>query len=82
PAGRTRSRAKALERLYNFVMSYSHIEEMAVEDTATPDEAEMLVERLSSKYPKERIYRSKMTPAIGTHTGPGLLLVTVLGDKG
>jgi DegV family protein with EDD domain len=82
PAGRTRSRAKALERLYNFVMSYSHIEEMAVEDTATPDEAEMLVERLSSKYPKERIYRSKTTPVIGTHTGPGLLLVTVLGDKG
>ena len=81
PAGRTRSRAKAIERLYNFVMSYSHIEEMAVEDTATPDEAEMLVERLSSKFPKERIYRSKMTPAIGTHTGPGLLLVAILGDR-
>ncbi|GAI61569.1 unnamed protein product, partial [marine sediment metagenome] len=74
PAGRTRSRAKAIERLYNFVMSYSYIEEMAVEDTATPDEADMLVERLSFKFPKERIYRSKMTPAIGTHTGPGLLL--------
>ena len=81
PAGRTRSRAKAIERLYNFVMSYSHIEEMAVEDTATPDEAEMLVERLSFKFPKERIYRSKMTPAIGTHTGPGLLLVAILGDR-
>ena len=81
PAGRTRSRAKAIERLYNFVMSYSYIEEMAVEDTATPDEAEMLVKRLSSKFPKERIYRSKMTPAIGTHTGPGLLLVAILGDK-
>jgi len=81
PAGRTRSRAKAIERLYNFVMSYSYIEEMAVEDTATPDEAEMLVERLSFKFPKERIYRSKMTPAIGTHTGPGLLLVAILGDR-
>ena len=81
PAGRTRSRAKAIERFYDFAMSYAHIEEMAVEDTACPDEAEALVKRLSSKFPKERIYRSKMTPVIGTHTGPGLLLVAVLGDK-
>lgn len=82
PAGRTRSRAKAIDRLYDFTLSYSYIEEMAVEDTACPDEAEALVERLSSRFPRERIYRSKMTPAIGTHTGPGLLLVAVLGDKG
>jgi len=81
PAGRARSRAKAIERLYDFAMSYSYIEEMAVEDTACPDEAEVLVERLGAKFPKERIYRSKMTPAIGTHTGPGLLLVAVHGDK-
>jgi len=81
PAGRTRSRAKAIERLYNFAMSYSYIEEMAVEDAACPDEAEALVERLSPKFPKERIYRSKTTPTIGTHTGPGLLLVAILGDR-
>jgi len=54
---------------------------MAVEDTACPNEADALVERLSAKFPKERIYHSKMTPAIGTHTGPGLLLVAMLGDK-
>ena len=82
PTGRTRSRAKAIERLYNFAMDYSHIEEIAVEDAACSDDAELLVERLSPKFPKERIYRSKTTPAIGTHTGPGLLLVAVLGDKG
>ena len=82
PAGRTRSRAKAIDRLYDFAMGFSHIEEMAVEDTATPDEAEALVERLSSIFPRERIYRSKMTPAIGTHTGPRLLLVAVQGDRG
>jgi len=81
PAGRTRSRAKAIEHLYNFVMSYSHIEEIAIEDAACPDEAEMLAERLNSKFPKARIYRSGTTPVIGTHTGPGLLLVSVLGDR-
>jgi len=81
PAGRTRSRAKAIDYLCNFAMSYSHIEEIAVEDAACPDEAEMLVERLSAKFPKEQIYRSRTTPVIGTHTGPGLLLVAVLGDR-
>jgi len=81
PAGRTRSRAKAIDYLYNFAMGYSHIEEMVVEDAACPDDAELLVERLGSKFPKERIYRSKTTPVIGTHTGPGLLLVAILGDR-
>jgi len=81
PVGRTRSRAKAIQRLYEFALSYSHIDEMAVEDTACPDEAEVLVQRLSTRFPKERTYRSKMTPAIGAHTGPGLLLVAILGDK-
>ncbi|GAH56930.1 unnamed protein product, partial [marine sediment metagenome] len=81
PAGRTRSRAKAIDYLYDFAVSYSHIEEIAVEDAACPDDAELLVERLGSKFPKERIYRSKTTPVIGTHTGPGLLLVAILGDR-
>ena len=81
PFARERSRAKAIDHLYNFAMSFSHIDGIAVEDAATPGEAEMLVERFSSKIPKECIYRSKTTPVIGTHTGPHVLLVSVLGDK-
>jgi DegV family protein with EDD domain len=81
PAGRTRSRAKAIERLYDFAINYSYIEEMAIEDAACPEDAEALVERLSSKFPKERVYRSKTTPAIGAYTGPGLLLIAILGDR-
>ncbi|MGD9118613.1 MAG: DegV family protein [Dehalococcoidia bacterium] len=81
PAGRTRSRAKAIDRLYEFAAGYTNIEEMAVEDTVCPEEAEALRERLGAIFPKERIYRSRMTPVIGTHTGPGLLLVVIMGDK-
>ena len=81
PAGRTRSRAKAIDYLYDFAVSYSHIEEIAIEDAACSDDAERLVERLSPKFPKGCFYRSKTTPVIGTHTGPGLLLLAVLGDK-
>ena len=78
---RTRSRAKAIERLYDFAMSFSNIEEMAIEDATTPDEAEALAERLSTKFPKEHIYRAKVSPVVGTHVGPHVLSVAVLGDK-
>lgn len=81
PAGRTRSRAKAVDRLVEHVAGFERIDELAVENTACPDEAETLIERLGALHPKERIYRSKMTPVIGAHTGPGLLLVAALGDR-
>jgi len=80
PAAKQRSRDKAIDYLYNFAMSYSYIEEIAIEYASTLDEVEMLAERLDLKFPKERIYRSRASPVIGTHTGPGLLIVSVLGD--
>jgi DegV family protein with EDD domain len=81
PAGRARSRSKAIDALYDFAAGHSHIEELAVEDAACPEDSDMLVKRLSAIFPEERIYRSRTTPVIGTHTGPGLLLVAVMGDK-
>jgi DegV family protein with EDD domain len=81
PISRERSRVKALESLFNFASSYSKIEEIAVEYATAVDEAEILIERLGSIFPGERIFRSKATPVIGTHTGPGLLVLSVLGDK-
>ena len=81
PCGRERSRVKAIEHLFNFAMSYSHIEAMAVEYATAIDEAKMLIERFSAKIAKEQIYLSRVGPVIGTHTGPSLIVVTVLGDK-
>ncbi len=81
PLGRERSRAKALGHIYQFATGYTHIEEMAVEDATTPDETNAFIERLSVIYPKERIYRSKVSPVIGTNVGPRVIGVAVLGDK-
>jgi len=81
PAGRARSRAKAIDLLYDFAASYSHIEEIAVEVAACLDDSDLLAERLGAIFPKERIYRARTTPVIGTHTGPGCLMVSILGDK-
>ena len=80
-AGRTRSRRKAVDLLVDFVRGFTSIEELAVGHTACRDESEQLIERLGELHPMERIHRTKLTPVIGAHTGPGLLLVSVLGDR-
>lgn len=75
---RPRSRTKAMDFLYDFVASYAQIEEMAIEDANTPDDVETLLDRLSSIFPRERIYRMKVSPVIGTHVGPRVLGLGVL----
>jgi DegV family protein with EDD domain len=82
PVAREHSRAKAVEHLYDFVMGYSRIEEMAIEDATTPDEANALAESIAPKFPRESLYRSKVTPAVGVHVGPHVIAVSILGDKG
>jgi DegV family protein with EDD domain len=81
PLGQERSRTKAIDRLYNYIAGYSKIDELAVEDATTPDEADELVKRLSTRFPEEKIYRSKVSPVIGTNVGPRVIGVAVLGDK-
>jgi DegV family protein with EDD domain len=81
PAERARSRNKAIDLLYNFVAGYKKIEGLAVEAAACPEDADRLVEKLGAIYPKDKIIRSRTTPVIGTHTGPGLLLAAVMGDR-
>ena len=80
PAARERSRAKAIDYLVDFAAGYATIEEMALEDATTPDEADGLADRLGAKFPKENIYRSKVSPVIGAHVGPRVLSVIVLGE--
>ena len=82
PLTRLRSRTAGMDYLYNFVAGFPHIEELAVEHATTPDDADRLVERLSSVFPKERIYRSTISPVVGTHAGPGAMAVTVLEAEG
>ncbi len=81
PFGRERSRAKAINHLYKFAISYRNIEKLAVEYAAARDDANRLLERLSTRLPKEDILCSRVSPAVGTHTGPGLIVVSVLGDR-
>ena len=76
---RARSRAKALDWLYNYVKGFSgRIKELAVEYATTPDEADTFIERLGSLFPKERIYKSQVGCVVGAHVGPHVMSVSIL----
>ena len=78
PLTRVRSRTAGMDYLYNFVAGFPNIEALAVEHATTPAAADALVERLSSLLPKERIYRSTVSPVVGTYAGPGAMAISVL----
>lgn len=78
PIARPRNRAQAMDFLVNFVKGFRHIEALAIEDATTPDELELLAQRLTGVVSPERIYRSKVSPVVGTHVGPHVLAVSVL----
>jgi DegV family protein with EDD domain len=78
PLTRVRSMSAGLDYLYNTVAGYKNMEELAVEHATTPDQADRLVERLGTIYPKERIYRAVISPVIGTYAGPDALALTIL----
>jgi len=78
PLTRVRSRKAGMDYLYNSVASFSHIEELAVEHATTPDDTDELIERLSPLFPKERIYKSTISPVVGTYAGPGAMALSIL----
>ncbi|HEY48934.1 MAG TPA: DegV family protein [Dehalococcoidia bacterium] len=78
PIDRVRGRSKALDYLHDFVSSFPTISSLAVEHATTPDEAEMFIDRLDYLFPKERIYRSKVSPVVGTHVGPRVIAVSLV----
>jgi DegV family protein with EDD domain len=78
PIARPRNRTQAMDFLVNFVKGFNRIEAVAIEDATTPDDLQTLAERLKDVVPPERIYRSKVSPVVGTHVGPHVLAVAVL----
>jgi DegV family protein with EDD domain len=78
PIARPRNRAQAMDFLVDFVKGFSRIEAAAIEDATTPEELELLAQRLKDVVPAERTYRSKVSPVVGTHVGPHVLAVAIL----
>ncbi len=83
PLTRVRSLRGGMEYIYNIVAACSgRIEELAVEHSTTPDEADRLAAQFAEIMPKQRIFRSTVSPVLGTYGGPGAVAVTVLEAAG
>ncbi len=78
PLTRVRSKAAGIDYLYNAVANTENIESVGVEYCTTPEDAEMLIERVSSLVPRENIYKSVVCPVVGTYSGPGAVAVSIM----
>jgi fatty acid-binding protein DegV len=72
---------EAVDYLYNFAAQYSNIEELSVACYNATEEAGQLTERLANIFPPSRIIHSGTSPVIGTHTGPNLIALAIMGDR-
>jgi DegV family protein with EDD domain len=79
PAGRVRNRNRGIDRLFNFVKNAVDVQDLAIVYNTTPDEAQALLRRMDSIFPKERITLARLGPALGVHAGPGILFVALRG---
>jgi DegV family protein with EDD domain len=77
PAGQVRTRAKGIDRLFEFVQNAADIQDLAIVYNTTPDEAQNLAERIGSIFDREKIRIARIGPALGVHMGPGLLIVAI-----
>jgi DegV family protein with EDD domain len=78
PLTRVRSLNGGFDYLYSVVANAGKIESLAVEHATTPGDADKLVERFSPIFPRDDIYRSIISPVIGTYAGPNALAVSYL----
>ena len=76
-AGLARTRAKGMERLFDFAKNALNIQELAIVHSTTPDEASSLKERIASIFAEDRIHIARLGPALGVHGGPGTLVLAL-----
>ena len=79
--GVARTKAKAVERLYDFAKSFSRTKEVAVAYTTTHEEATSLRDRIKALFPDATSYLTRVGPSLGTHAGPGAMGVAILESE-
>lgn len=77
PAGIVRTRSKGIEKLVDNIRKYTSVSDVGIVHSTTPEEAQKLRARLSALVDKDRIYVSRLGPALGVHGGPGTLILAL-----
>lgn len=81
PEERVRTRAHALDRMFQVATSFQNIEEIGVAYSTNGQEAEAMKLRLEEALPGTKVQMTRLGPVIGVHGGPGVLGIGILeGD--
>ena len=77
PVGMTRTRARGIDRLREFIRSSVHIEEVAIAYSTLTEDALELAGYTTELFPHVVPHVNRIGPALGVHSGPGTLIVVV-----
>ncbi|MCL1886072.1 MAG: DegV family protein [Dehalococcoidia bacterium] len=81
PLTRLRSMSAAADYLYNHVAGIKKIRALGVSHTTARDATDAFVQRLGALYPQDKIYRSSVSPVLGTYMGSNVLSVSFIEEK-
>ncbi len=74
---KVRTRAKAIEKLVEFITEFAHIERLVILHSTTPDDVKLLIEQVDLMMPGLKITVDNYGPVAATHVGPDALGVVV-----
>lgn len=74
---KVRTRAKAVEKLVEFIIEFTHIEKMDVLHSTTPEDVALLIEQVNLQLPNLDMKVEMYGPSLGAFLGPGALGVVV-----
>lgn len=72
PEERLRTKAHAMERLFQIATSYPNVSEVAIGYSTNPQDAYEFQKRLEAALPRVNILVGRVGPVIGAHAGPGV----------
>ncbi len=82
PLEKVRTRAKALDKLFEFVAEFSRIDRVAILQSAPQEDAQALIERLEMFFPEMAFPVLTYGPVLAAHIGPKTMGVIVYEGVG
>jgi len=81
PVERVRTRAQGVERIIQAGVRHQNVKLAGVGHSTTPDEAELIRERLAMAFPHAQVFVVRFGPVLGTHGGPGTVGIGVMEGR-
>lgn len=78
PCTRVKTMGQAADHLVSFARSLSRVEMMSIEEATTSKDTDYIAGQLGDIVPPEKLYRGKFSAAVGAHTGPGAIALSIM----